>query len=45
MNPAPRSRPDGSLPALDGPIDAVFLGDVDTEDRVIYGGVVAAAGG
>ena len=45
MNPALRSLPDGSLPALDGPIDAVFLGDVVTEDRVIYGGVVAAAGG
>ena len=35
MNPALRSHPDGSLPALDGPIDAVFLGDVVTEDRVI----------
>ena len=35
MNPALRSLPDGSLPALDGPIDAVFLGDVVTEDRVI----------
>jgi len=46
MSPVPLSpSPGRSLPVRDAPIDVVFLGDVVTEDRVIYGGAVAASDG